>query len=57
MGPLVRPHVGVLAGVDLSAGMVARAQERGCYERLAVGELVAYLEEYVAGAGGCPGGV
>jgi hypothetical protein len=32
-----------LAGVDLSQGMVAKAQERGCYDQLAVDELVHYL--------------
>lgn len=44
MGPLLRPHTQRLAGVDLSQGMVAKAQERGCYDVLAVDELVQYLE-------------
>lgn len=46
MGDLVRPLVapGGLEGVDLSAGMVAKASQRGCYDHLAVGELLAYLD-------------
>ena len=44
MGPLLRPHTQQLVGVDLSQGMVAKAQERGCYDVLAVDELVRYLE-------------
>ncbi|GFH08640.1 TPR_REGION domain-containing protein, partial [Haematococcus lacustris] len=37
MGDLVRPLVapGGLEGVDLSAGMVAKASQRGCYDQLA----------------------
>jgi SAM-dependent methyltransferase len=45
MGPLLRPHCGQLCGVDLSAGMVGKARQRGCYDELAVGELVQYLQE------------
>lgn len=44
MGPLLRPHTQQLAGVDLSAGMVQKARERGCYDELAVDELVQFLE-------------
>lgn len=44
MGPLLRPHTQRLVGVDLSQGMVAKAKERGCYDALAVDELVQYLE-------------
>jgi predicted TPR repeat methyltransferase len=43
MGPLLRPYVGRLEGVDLSAGMVQKAKDRGCYDKLDVGELVACL--------------
>lgn len=45
MGPLLRPHVGHLAGVDLSAGMVDKARQRGCYDELAVGELAHHLQQ------------
>jgi predicted TPR repeat methyltransferase len=51
MGPLLRPHCEQLAGVDLSAGMVGKAEQRGCYDELAVGELVQYLQEAQAGEG------
>jgi predicted TPR repeat methyltransferase len=33
-----------LCGVDLSAGMVGKARQRGCYDELAVAELVQYLQ-------------
>lgn len=45
MGPLLRGRVSHLAGVDLSAGMVERARARGCYDELAVAELVAHLQQ------------
>lgn len=51
MGPLLRPHCSQLCGVDLSAGMVAKAQQRGCYDELAVAELGQYLQEAQAGGG------
>lgn len=38
-----------LVGVDLSAGMVVHARDRGCYDDLAVGELVEYLQQLKAG--------
>lgn len=44
MGPRLRPHVGSLRGVDLSPRMVEKAREKACYDSLAVGELVAFLE-------------
>lgn len=44
MGPLLRPHTQQLCGVDLSGGMVQKAQERGCYDELAVDELVHFLQ-------------
>lgn len=44
MGELLRPHIRLrLAGADLSAGMLKRAHERGCYDELHCAELVEYL--------------
>jgi predicted TPR repeat methyltransferase len=44
MGPLLRPHVRQhLSGIDLSSGMLDKARERGCYDELAVAELVEHL--------------
>jgi len=40
-GPLLRPWAQHLRGVDLSAGMLARAQPRGVYDELAKAELTA----------------
>ncbi|GFR44531.1 hypothetical protein Agub_g5801, partial [Astrephomene gubernaculifera] len=45
MGPLLQPYCKIMEGVDLSAGMVDQASKRGCYSRLAVAELVAFLEQ------------
>jgi predicted TPR repeat methyltransferase len=42
-GALVKPRVGRLTGVDLAARMVARARERGVYDRLEQAEIVAWL--------------
>jgi predicted TPR repeat methyltransferase len=42
-GPLLRPLARTLAGVDLSAAMVDKARERGVYDRVDVGDLVAAL--------------
>lgn len=42
-GPLLRPLARHLAGVDLSAGMLAQARELGVYDTLACAELTAYL--------------
>jgi predicted TPR repeat methyltransferase len=42
-GPLIAPWARHLVGVDLSAGMVARAQARRVYGELVVGEMVAFL--------------
>lgn len=42
-GPLIRPYLARLAGVDLSARMLERAESRGCYDELAKGELAAFL--------------
>ncbi len=43
-GPLLRPYARRLAGVDLSANMLALARQRGLYDELAQAELVAYLQ-------------
>ena len=42
-GALLRPHARSLHGVDLSAGMMVRARERGIYDALHRQELTAYL--------------
>lgn len=42
-GALLRPHASRLVGLDLSAKMLARARDRGCYDELVEGELTAYL--------------
>lgn len=41
--PLLAPHARELVGVDLSAGMLEKARERGGYDELVKAELVAYL--------------
>lgn len=41
--PWLRPHASRLDGVDLSPGMLAKARDRGQYDRLVQGELVAFL--------------
>lgn len=43
--PLLAPWAGTLVGVDLSAGMLAKARARGGYDELVQGELVAFLSE------------
>jgi predicted TPR repeat methyltransferase len=45
MAPLLRPRVGWLEGVDLSAAMVDKARARALYDQLGVAELVAYLQQ------------
>lgn len=47
-GPLLRPYAQRLIGVDLSSGMIEKAQERGCYDELVVAELTAFLAESAA---------
>jgi predicted TPR repeat methyltransferase len=42
-GPLIRPYLARLVGVDLSARMLERAAGRNCYDELAKGELAAFL--------------
>lgn len=44
-GPLLRPYARSLAGVDLSAGMLEKARQRGGYDALYEGELTAWLGE------------
>jgi predicted TPR repeat methyltransferase len=44
-GPLLRPYARRLVGVDLSSGMLQRAELRACYDALATADLPAYLEE------------
>lgn len=43
--PLLRPLAAHLTGVDLSAGMLARAKARGLYDALDQAELGAYLRD------------
>lgn len=42
-GPLVRPHAARLTGVDLSVGMLQKAEGKGCYDHLYRIELGAFL--------------
>ncbi len=42
-GRVLRDRVARLVGVDLSPGMIARAQETGVYDELAVADLAAFL--------------
>jgi predicted TPR repeat methyltransferase len=44
-GPLLRPFARLLDGIDLSARMIDQAQARRCYDRLAVGDFIAMLDE------------
>ncbi|HEY1779422.1 MAG TPA: methyltransferase domain-containing protein [Roseiarcus sp.] len=50
MGEALRGHTDHLTGVDLSAAMIAKARERGVYERLVVGEAAATLKREPAAA-------
>ncbi len=43
-GPFLRPIAATLVGVDLSEAMLAKARDRGGYDRLVAGELVAFLD-------------
>ncbi len=45
-GPLVAPYTRRLTGLDLSAGMLAQAKEKGVYDELLQTELTAYLRAH-----------
>jgi predicted TPR repeat methyltransferase len=45
MGEPLRARVDRLAGVDLSAAMIAKARERGVYDELIIGDAVAPMRE------------
>jgi predicted TPR repeat methyltransferase len=45
MGEPLRARVGRLAGVDLSAAMIAKARGRGIYDELIIGDAVAPMRE------------
>jgi predicted TPR repeat methyltransferase len=45
-GPVARPYAARLTGVDLSAGMLAKARERGVYDALAEAEVVDYMARH-----------
>jgi predicted TPR repeat methyltransferase len=47
-GQVFRPFAARLVGVDLSAAMVARAEAKGDYDRLVVGNLAAFLSDEIA---------
>ncbi len=42
-GPLLRPYARRLTGVDLSAGMIEKARERGGYDQLVTAELTDFM--------------
>jgi predicted TPR repeat methyltransferase len=44
-GPLLKPLVGELVGVDLSANMLLKASDRNAYDRLAQADLTAFLRQ------------
>ena len=46
-GQVFRPFAARLVGVDLSAAMVARAEAKGDYDRLVVGNLAAFLSDEI----------
>ena len=50
MGEALRERIDHLTGVDLSAAMIAKARERGIYDRLVVGEAAAMLRSQPSGA-------
>lgn len=45
-GPLIKPRVARLTGVDLSSGMLAKAEARGCYDTLTQAELTGFLQQH-----------
>ena len=44
-GPLLKPWAGRLTGVDLSVGMLARAEAKACYDQLYKIELTEFLQK------------
>lgn len=48
-GPLLKPHVRRLTGVDLSQKMLDKAAPRGCYDELVQAELTAFIAAKEAG--------
>jgi predicted TPR repeat methyltransferase len=46
-GPLLKPYAQRLVGVDLSPGMLEKAQSRAVYDELVEAELTAFLEQQV----------
>ena len=47
-GPLLRPYARSLVGVDLSSGMLAKANTRAIYDRLVEAEIVRFLDRHTA---------
>jgi predicted TPR repeat methyltransferase len=45
IGPLLRPIAATLAGVDLSPAMIEKSRERGCYDLLHAGDMLAALRQ------------
>lgn len=45
LGPWLRPYARTLEGVDISPGMIVKADERQVYDRLVSGELGAFLAD------------
>jgi predicted TPR repeat methyltransferase len=49
-GAVFRPFAAQLIGVDLAAAMIARAEAKGDYDQLVVGNLAAFLSDQIAKA-------
>lgn len=49
LGPLLQRYCRTLDGVDLSPGMLKRAEQRKCYDRLIEAELTGFLTRITAG--------
>ncbi len=47
-GVRLRKHAATMIGIDLSAGMLAKAEQRGIYDELHEVELVSFLEQHPA---------
>jgi predicted TPR repeat methyltransferase len=50
MGEALQGRIGHLTGVDLSAAMIAKARDRGIYDRLVVGDAAAMLDREPPGS-------